>query len=518
MYLNSFYFWGKLKNFNKMKRILSILSIFCLFVILGCDRSSDTPTTTPVPTPITKDEAVINITVTGRQSFENIKIQLYEGNDSRAEKTLTQDGKANFDVSSFIGKSLIIKVVETVNGADKVLAYKNYKIEKNSTYDISLSIPAKDFATINVSATGRDSYDNITIYAYTSSTVAMGYKTLSKDGKASFDVSEYIGKTITLKAVEKDGTATISHPNEVSVVVEKNKEHNVSISIPKKKEYNATITVIKDGKPLANTKVYALNLLEYPVKKISIPLTGSEALKDILNVTTNANGQAAFKAIPATELLKKYYFVVITQESNLQQSHQGMFYETVLELDGTEQTGKIEFKSTPLLVNIVSNKNLSNTKVHLYRLPPNLTYSKPIYTTSISNKVAKFDDISSGAYYLYTTTDGECLGTAELVKINVEKEIENKANLSLYSGGLLKLTNKSSNPYTVKVTDVKGTVQTFVMQGNSVKDVGVEEVGKVTISVKQNSGYILYPTEESFSKTMSCGGTVSQCFPSDRCQ
>lgn len=497
-----------------MRKILSILSIFCLFVIFGCDRSTDTPTSEPS---VVESKAAINITVTGRTSYENIKIQLFEGNTSKAEKTLGENGKVNFDVSNLIGKSLIIKVVETVNGVSKTLAQTNSTVEKNKTHEISISIPAKDFATINISATGRDAYDNITVYTHLdNNTVAFGQKVLSKDGKASFDVSEYIGKTVTIKAVEKEGTTTTTIPNEVSIVVEKNKTHTVSLSIPKKKEYNATITVTKDGKALANTKVYALNSTEYATKISSIVLNGSEALKNNLNVTTNADGKAIFKNIPINGLQYKYHFIIITHEPDIKQSHQGTYYETSLELDGTEQTGTIAFKSTPLSVNIQSDKDLSKTKVHLYRLP-SLSSGKPIYTATISNKVAKFEDIAAGNYYLYATTDGVCLGTPQFVSVKITKEVENTANLSLSSGGILTLSNKSSNPYTVKVTDAKGLSQSFTMQGNSTKDLNVE-VGKTTIYVKQNSGYVFYPTEENYSKTIECMKVASQCFPSDRCQ
>ena len=74
--------------------------------------------------------------------------------------------------------------------------------------------------------------------------------------------------------------------------------------------------------------------------------------------------------------------------------------------------------------------------------------------------------------------------------------------------GTIRFVNNSSNPYTVSVSGYSS----FVLGGNKWIEKEYDK-GSYIIHVKQNSGYLFYPTEENYTVRLSCGGEANCSFP-----
>lgn len=327
--------------------------------------------------------------------------------------------------------------------------------------------PAKDVAKLNINATGRNSFNNIELwigYKDTNSFVVEERIALPQDGKIIVDVSKYIGKTLTVQAMEKNGNTTTELPNPAQVTIVKNQTHNISLNLTEapKKVYKANITVTKNGKSQSDIKVYAVPSTHYALLE-TISITGSKTLdniKEIISVKTDDNGVAKFTNLQAS-LTKNYQFVVITKESSPMQ--QGKYVSVSIKLgDTTTQTGTIDFKSTSLKINITSNKNIDNTSIKLYS--PLSTY-----TPTIKNGKIEIEDINAGEYVIMNTISSkECI-VFSTYTISVKEDVQNEKNITANVGSSLTLKNNSSNSYTVVVKHADGKEETLVMKGNTTK-------------------------------------------------
>ncbi|MBO4614846.1 MAG: hypothetical protein J5709_06990 [Bacteroidales bacterium] len=74
--------------------------------------------------------------------------------------------------------------------------------------------------------------------------------------------------------------------------------------------------------------------------------------------------------------------------------------------------------------------------------------------------------------------------------------------------GTIEFVNNSKNPYTV---DVSG-YGSFIISGNHYANKSYEP-GTYSIKVTQNSGYLFYPTEETYQVNVSCGSHDVVSFP-----
>lgn len=74
--------------------------------------------------------------------------------------------------------------------------------------------------------------------------------------------------------------------------------------------------------------------------------------------------------------------------------------------------------------------------------------------------------------------------------------------------GTIRFVNNSTNPYTVSVSGYGS----FVLQGNKWIDKKYDK-GSYVIQVKQNSGYLFYPTEETYTVRLGCGDNATCSFP-----
>jgi len=74
--------------------------------------------------------------------------------------------------------------------------------------------------------------------------------------------------------------------------------------------------------------------------------------------------------------------------------------------------------------------------------------------------------------------------------------------------GTIRFVNNSSNPYTVSVSGYSS----FVLGGKKWIEKKYDK-GSYVINVKQNSGYLFYPTEETYTIRLGCGGEGTCSFP-----
>ena len=75
--------------------------------------------------------------------------------------------------------------------------------------------------------------------------------------------------------------------------------------------------------------------------------------------------------------------------------------------------------------------------------------------------------------------------------------------------GTIQFINNSTNPYTVSVSGYGS----FTLQGNHYIKKQYDK-GSYIVNVKQNSGYLFYPTEESYTVRLGCEEEAVVSFPS----
>lgn len=388
--------------------------------------------------------------------------------------------------------------------------------------------PKKNDTKINITATGRQSYENITLYLEYKPT-ALGEK-LSPTGKATFHLDKYIDtlpdffeKELTIFATEIIDKKTINYPNLGKVRIQKNNSIEVSITIPPappvapKHVYDAEISVVQDGSPLPNAKVYAMSKEVFSILSRDPHLISHRLLEKHTNITTNEQGIANFSQLPVNPLFPKYVFVVLTREGSL--THPAEYYKIEIDMNGKQQKGIITIpKSTTLTVYVVPDGKGKqdiplNTRASLYTHQNTLI--PPIYTTDVTNGIAIFKNIAPGTYYL-KAEETNCI-KSDFIQVNVVKSKDNQGHIKRYKQGSLSLKNSSSNPYKVEINNSQGkTIISFIMKGKSTKEVNLKE-DNISVKVIQQSGYLLYATEESYHKNIACGQTPNICFPSDQC-
>ena len=83
------------------------------------------------------------------------------------------------------------------------------------------------------------------------------------------------------------------------------------------------------------------------------------------------------------------------------------------------------------------------------------------------------------------------------------------------SGDLI-LKNTSKNPYSVEIIFNGSVKATYRVEGASTKTVSGWDKGDYTVKVTQISGYILYPTVETYTGYLSCNGSLKATFPNSK--
>ncbi|MCX6350522.1 MAG: hypothetical protein NTX03_01530 [Bacteroidetes bacterium] len=169
--------------------------------------------------------------------------------------------------------------------------------------------------------------------------------------------------------------------------------------------------------------------------------------------------------------------------------------------------------STSLAITLTddSGSKVSGASVDLYASLSdyNNGTNKVKTETSDASGVATFTGLSGIQYYW--AAESGCKNNKNGIRTSTAPLVEGKASTIgtiLYSSGMLQLINSSSNPYKIYIN----TVEQFDMDGGTTKKVSMK-VGTYSIRVLQKSGYLVYPTDKSFSVTTSCGNTTDLIYP-----
>lgn len=139
----------------------------------------------------------------------------------------------------------------------------------------------------------------------------------------------------------------------------------------------------------------------------------------------------------------------------------------------------------------------------------NQTNSLSVKTSNASG-VVTFDNLTSIKYYF--SADKDCLSNAFGGVATASSLVLNQKNNSvcvLGKTGTLKFTNLSSNPYDIYIN---GTLTIQNMPGGAIRQY-LAPAANYSIRVLQKSGYILFPTDKTYTGSLTCGLTLTTTFP-----
>jgi hypothetical protein len=126
-----------------------------------------------------------------------------------------------------------------------------------------------------------------------------------------------------------------------------------------------------------------------------------------------------------------------------------------------------------------------------------------------SGKV-KFSDLSPIRYYWFAQKD--CynnVGGGVTTTSPLQANVNSTTNAIISAKGSLVFQNVSSNPYRIFVNG-----QSIAdLSGGGFLVVPNKPIGSYSLRVLQLSGYVLSPTDQSFTGTLNCGSSLTLSFP-----
>lgn len=127
-----------------------------------------------------------------------------------------------------------------------------------------------------------------------------------------------------------------------------------------------------------------------------------------------------------------------------------------------------------------------------------------------ANGTVTFGNLQSKQYYWYIKlgcrdNTFETNTTSSAIPLSTTTSL----NVSISGVGALGFVNTSNNPYRVYVN---GVIVINSMPGNSTDMIKMGP-GLCNIRVLQLSGYVLTPTDKTYSGTLVCGSTLTTTFP-----
>ncbi len=129
--------------------------------------------------------------------------------------------------------------------------------------------------------------------------------------------------------------------------------------------------------------------------------------------------------------------------------------------------------------------------------------------TNVNGEVT-FTDLKAIKYYWFAEKGCKNNAFGSAVTVNsITANITNTTTTVLSGTGELKFINTSANPYRVYIN---GQVYTE-MSGGSTKTANYAAIGTYTIRVLQISGYVITPTDKTYTGILSCGGVLTTTFP-----
>jgi hypothetical protein len=130
--------------------------------------------------------------------------------------------------------------------------------------------------------------------------------------------------------------------------------------------------------------------------------------------------------------------------------------------------------------------------------------------TTDSKGIVTFSNLQAIKYYWFAQNGCRNNIFGSVMTTNpITANIKNTVTTILQSTGVLKFVNTSTNPYHVYVNNQLYTD----LAGGATKSTEFALAGSYTIRVVQISGYIVSPTDKTYTGTLSCGGTLTTTFP-----
>ncbi len=130
-------------------------------------------------------------------------------------------------------------------------------------------------------------------------------------------------------------------------------------------------------------------------------------------------------------------------------------------------------------------------------------------TSDATGKV-KFNGLSNIKYYW--SAEKGCMNnvygtntTTSPLTLNVNNEV----NVIMSGTGTFQFICSSNNPYRIYLNGIHA----FDINGNSIIDSDIMPTGSYSVRVLQLSGYLVYPTDETYNVTLDCGESQSILFP-----
>jgi len=178
---------------------------------------------------------------------------------------------------------------------------------------------------------------------------------------------------------------------------------------------------------------------------------------------------------------------------------------------------KDEETKDPTSFEITLNDNLgnpvSNATVKLYKTQSDWQNgTNQVGTNQISNTSGKVSFTNLDAIIYYWFAEKDCISNYNgsiRVTTALTANVKNTVTTVLAGTGTISFVNNSSNPYKVYIN---GT-EYFTMNGGTSRNITYLPVASYTIRVLQVSGYVFYPTDETYNGNVTCGGTSTVSFP-----
>ncbi|QZE15920.1 hypothetical protein K4L44_08830 [Halosquirtibacter laminarini] len=372
---------------------------------------------------------------------------------------------------------------------------------------VSPTSKPKTKVKLSIALSGRSSYSNIyiSLRKQKNGKIYEFIKPVDVNGNLTLDVSDYTDKTVYLSVHHKENEIyNIIKEADQTVSIGK-QDDNLVIQLPKEKVYDVTITVLKGEKPAAGIAVYAINKWLWKSTDELLASMGTSILSAFPTAKTDAQGHALFKDL-SISISNEYIFVAIYKDVVATLGDKCIYESAALVLNGEKQQAEIK-------------QQLGKLKLYLdTNYPESIQFTlKTLMAKDINKKVSTsnevlFDAIEPGEYILTAVKGEGCVTPEESVYvIKIDGTETKKQTISFKKNLVLNCT--SSNPYTATVTDSNGNKISYRVGGKQKMMINVP-FGKVKIEIKQISGYLFFPTKESYSRSVRCGDILSVSFPS----
>lgn len=163
-----------------------------------------------------------------------------------------------------------------------------------------------------------------------------------------------------------------------------------------------------------------------------------------------------------------------------------------------------------------SGKPMQGAAVKLYSSKEDMTYEinqvSPHQRSDSDGKV-EFTGLASIRYYWFAEKGCEnnsC--SAFTTDCFLSSDTINSVNVIMAGTGNLELQCTSENPYKVYVNGIP----VFDLKGGASRDIQYMPTGSYSIKVLQISGYLTYPSEETYDIVLSCGKSEQIVFPQSK--